>query len=81
MWRVFKALARESGVPGDADEMDVVAHRAVGPDGEAELGRTFAEHVEVAAVVAALEDMMRISGGDGAGDSAHRSRFSSDLRG
>ena len=77
-----QGLAQGIGGPGDADEMDVVAHQAIGPDGESELGRAFAEHVKVAAVVRVLiedrlavigelEHMMGISGGDGAGDAAH----------
>ena len=80
------------GIPGDTDILDMVAHQAVSPDRESEFGQAFAEHVEVAAVVgvlledrlavvAALEDMVRISGSNGAGNSAHRSRLSSGLRG
>ncbi len=66
--------------------MDVVRHLAIGPDFDAEAAAGFAEPVAIESIVALLEedalppvaalgDVMRQAGNDGAGDAGHGRRL------
>ena len=44
------------GLPGDADQVDMVGHEAVGPDLQAALGGEFGQPMEVMVVIVRLHE-------------------------
>ena len=69
-------------IGGREDEVDVIGHQAIGPDGDAEPQAGFGEPVPVERVIVrpeeqrlvaigALRDMMGSAGNDDAGDAGH----------